>query len=261
MDEQGIAEVDAFLDSVEIDSNEDFAFESIEGGVAAIQPQFKDSEDQSVLVGSQISGFSADVPKELRPMLTNVFLLAQLVADKKSQEPNARQWHKHYFDTLKRVGWLKVAQSDAEQFISGTSVEVHREIIPVITAILGPAVAATSTVVALLKGLNAMSKDMPWITLFDQRSRRATSRPFQISQTIMEGGVPNVVLMAFELNAEKSVTQVLFFKFSSDEAKLSHYSESLTAGVEMLKTTEPKVTSIVADHIASNLAALDDLDL
>ena len=82
MDEQGIAEVDAFLDSVEIDSNEDFAFESIEGGVAAIQPQFKDSEDQSVLVGSQISGFSADVPKELRPMLTNVFLLAQLVADK-----------------------------------------------------------------------------------------------------------------------------------------------------------------------------------
>ncbi|MEO1141987.1 MAG: hypothetical protein AAFW66_06545, partial [Pseudomonadota bacterium] len=218
MNEPSIHSVEAFLSSVEIDPIDEFGLESMTAAAGPPQPDFTNETEQSILVGSQVAGFSSDVPIELRPVLTNVFLLAQLVADKKTNSCGGTEdWHKHYFDTLSNVGWRKIAHSNVEQVVSGTALEVHREIIPIITAAFGPAVTAASTIIRILKGLDDMDKDMPWITLFNSKSRRATSNPFQFSQTIMEGGVPKIVLLAFELNAARSVTQILFFKFSSDE--------------------------------------------
>jgi len=261
MSQMSVENVQEFLDGVEIAEFVETEFEGLELDTQLPQPDFDTNKDQSVVVGSQIAGFSEDVPGELRPILTNVFLLAQLVADKKSETVLGPDWYTHYLDTLSKVGWLKTAQAETTQVISGTSVEVHQEILPIITSAFGPAVSATSSVLAILKGLDAMDKNLPWITLFNQRSRRATSNPFQISQTRMEGGVPAITLVAFDLDASKSVTQVLFFKFSSDKATLKHFNQSLSAAVSMLEATELKVKSIVSEHIASNLAAIEDLVL
>ena len=113
------------------------------------RPVFDQVKEQSIVIGSQLAGFSSDVPVKLRPMISNVFLLAQLVADKKTQHAasGSKQWYDTYLETLTKVGWTVSGMSDAEQIISGSALEVHKEIIPVIVAALGPAAAAASTIV------------------------------------------------------------------------------------------------------------------
>ena len=108
-----------------------------------------------MVVGSQIAGFSPEVPAEIRPMISNVFLLAQLVADKKTDKAfsGSRNWYEHYIEVFTKVGWNIRGQSHANQTITGSSLEVHREIVPVIAAALGPAAAAGSTIIRVLNGL------------------------------------------------------------------------------------------------------------
>nr|WP_320144919.1 hypothetical protein [uncultured Cohaesibacter sp.] len=227
------------------------------------RPVFDQVKEQSIVIGSQLAGFSSDVPVKLRPMISNVFLLAQLVADKKTQHAasGSKQWYDTYLETLTKVGWSVSGMSDAEQIISGSALEVHKEIIPVIVAALGPAAAAASTIVRVLEGLGNISKDQPWITLFNRKSQRATANQFQFSQTTMEGDTPVVTLVAFNLDARNAVTQVLFFKFVSNKASLSYFEEKLFANLKVLEHTQDRIFNIVLDHISSNITELEALGI
>ena len=64
-----------------------------------------------------------------------------------------------------------------------------------------------------LDAMKSMS-DGPWMTVFKRESQTAKAVRFQITlvEPTQDGGLM-VALMAFELEATATLTQVLFFKF------------------------------------------------
>ena len=139
--------------------------------------------------------------------------------------------------------------------VSGSSLEIHKEIIPVVTLALGPAVAATTVVLAVLNGLADMDKDQPWITLFDRESQRASANQFQISYaTVDENGKPRISLVCFELDASRALTQVLFFKFSTSNAHLRHFGAELGINPSVFERAKGVVEERIAQYVDSYIA-------
>jgi hypothetical protein len=180
-------------------------------------PDYETGIDQAVAVGSQIADFAAGVSAELRPHIANSFLLAQLAANREIKERGGgtEHWYGSYLSTPANTGWLIESDALIERAVSGSSAQVHKEIMPILTLALGPAVAASALVLGVLEGLQNMDKDQPWISLFDYESQRASANQFQISYvTASDGGVAaRISLACFELDASRSVTRVLFFRF------------------------------------------------
>ena len=238
-----------FAKSAQIPSIDDLDF--VEDATAPEPPNFEKPE-LAVTVGSQIASFSENVSAELKEKVANGFLFAQQAANKQiegKQDATSEDWYNTYVDVLTKIGWMREDGGAARREIEGTSVEVHSKIIPVITAALGPAVAASALIVDVLKGLNEMDQDTPWITLFSRESQRAEANQFQMSHVDSENGAPRITLVNFELSAERSVTQVLFFKFHSNEAKLTQFQERISVNEPIFSQVAPVIADRLADRV------------
>jgi hypothetical protein len=221
-------------------------------------PTYEDGTEQVVTVGSQIAEYSKRVSEARRAQITNSFLLAQLAANKRIAEGGAtKDWYDAYVSVLANTGWITETGTVSDRDVSGSSSEVHEEIIPIITAALGPAVAAAALVTKILQGLADMEKDNPWITLFSKESQRATANQFQISYAdVPEGKEPQISVTCFELDASHSVTQVLFFKFSNSKAKLRHFGSKLSMNTAVFDRVQDIVADRVAEYAANYVAAI-----
>lgn len=214
----------------------------------ATPPDFS-APDLAVTIGSQISSFSGGIDAPLREAISNAFLFAQQVADKQLQDdPGATssQWYATYIDVLSRIGWSREEDSHSLRKISGASANVHDAIIPVVAAALGPAAAASAVVIKVLEGLSSVNENSPWIVLFNKSSQRAHAAQFQVSHVDMDGAAPRIRLVAFELEAERDVSQVLFFRFSADRAELRHFETKLSVD----QPTFSEVAPILRDRLA-----------
>jgi hypothetical protein len=234
-------------------------FESVSPGVD-IAAEIEASSGQAlVTVGSQLAEFDPAVAAGVRGALANNLLLAQLAANKAASQSNdMATWYGKYNDTLQNTGWNLAEAEFQNQTIQNKNANVHEEIIPIITAMLGPQVAAVSMVVNVLKGLQNMNKDSPWITLFDRSSEHASGAKFQVSYVDLDaGGNPRIKAMYFGVLAERSVTQVLFFKFAGQRAELRKASSTMSASVDLLNATKPKIASRVQEFIAEFVAKVE----
>jgi hypothetical protein len=246
-----------FIKKVDLPDEPNFSTER--AGDAPALPTYG-NQDQAVAVGSQIAEFSARVPAALRPAISNSFLLAQLAADKELTKTagNGLSWYAKYNEVLANVGWVIEGSASNFKEITGTKLHVHEEILPVIAAVLGPAAAAASIIATTLKGLQAMNKDSPWITLFDRESQRARANQFQLAYVdAPDAKAPVMKLASFELNAEGSVTQVLFFKFGTQKATLKHNSTTLSVNLGIFDAVQAAVQQKVATFLTGKVAALD----
>lgn len=222
--------------------------------VGAAPPRFTDKQEL-VAVGPQLAEFSDKVPAELRPLISNSMLLAQLAANKATgQAGTVFDWHRKYREVLSNIGWQAHGSEEQVQEVSNKNLGVHKAIIPVLTAMLGPAVAASSLVVSVLQGLQEMDASSPWITLFDQSSQHAKGAKFQISYVdANEQGEPAISLLAFTVAAERTITQVLFFKFSSQKAELRKSTSSLATTAARLQSDKDviagRVQSFISDFV------------
>jgi hypothetical protein len=199
-------------------------------------PQFTDKREV-VAVGPQLAEFSSAVPADLRPLISNSMLLAQLAASKATaQATTAFECH---------------GSEEQVQEVSNKNLGVHKAIIPVLTAILGPAVAATSMIISVLQGLQEMDASSPWITLFDQSSQHAKGAKFQISYVDADrNGEPAISLLAFSIQAERTITQVLFFKFSAQKAELRKSTSTLATTAARLTADKDVIAGRVQNFIA-----------
>lgn len=249
-----------FVRSIEIDPPP--AFRSLAQDDRVLEssvPTYRDS-DQAVVIGSQIAEFAADVPAELRPHISNSFLLAQLAAKKAIEHSGGgtREFFDKYVDVLTSIGWVGEGIAETGHEVRGDTLQAHKEIIAVVATALGPAAAAASVVLAALKGLKAMTENSPWITLFDRQSQTRSVQQFQIAYARAKDGVaPEIILACFELSASASVTQVLFFKFSSSDAKLHHRQAKLSMNETTFKAVQDDVKNKIAAHISSLIQAID----
>ena len=218
------------------------------------------NDDQAVAVGSQIAEFARNVPAEIRPQISNSILLAQLAANKAVGDTagTSAAWRESYQNVLFNTGWTFEGSSVGMQEIKENNLEVHKAIIPILTAVLGPAVTATALVTTVLNGLASMNQDTPWITLFNRESRRASVNQFQIGYVQAPGGaVPRMSTIFFELNVTGVVTQVLLFKFSSANGSLFHSHSDLSISPSLLADISDVIQRKVAAHAQTFIQGIE----
>jgi len=214
----------------------------------------------ALAVGSQVTEFGAGVEPAQRKDIVNSFLVAQLAADSfiKNVGGGANEWYERFFYVLANSGWNVDRSAQSTRDSSGSPDEIHRMVVPILTAALGTAVAAASAVVAVLNGLAASAAQRPWVALFHRTSQRASANLFQVGYVAgATGAPPSATLSNFELTAQQSVTQVLFFRFSSTQATLKYSTAKLSMNVPVFETVKPAVEERIREHLDAFIAAVD----
>jgi len=221
---------------------------------------FDAAKDQAALVGSEIVSFVSGVTAERREAITNAALLAQLAATKAvPDETNIDAWYRKYFETLKKVGWVLQDYEFKEYEEASQGFEAHQAILEVAALFMGAAAPAAMLVLTTtLKALQSMGKDNPWITLFDRQSRVSTVARFQVSIAEQEPGGQFIVrTMAFVLSAKSTITQVLFFKATENQAKLRYHSGKVTVDAAVLEGVSAAIKAKLVAHARDFIHTLD----
>ncbi len=217
-------------------------------------PEFQ-SVAQALAVGAQMTEFSNKVPQSLRPAISNGLLLGQLAADKATVgQSDPLAWFTTFNSVMKQIGWQSTLSELDEQSISDKNASLHKSIIPIVTAIFGPAVAASSIIISVLKGLDSMDRDSPWITLFQKKSNKVNASNFGLSYVDGgDGGGATLKSVYFALQGSQDLTQVLFFKFATSDAKLKSAQCQMSLSPDTITisgaTLQQKVAPFIVDNI------------
>jgi hypothetical protein len=172
-------------------------------------------------------------------------LFAQFAAQSKvGSARKVVQWYEAYFDALRNLGWAMSSQDFREHVEKGKTVVVHKAVMTVLTAVLGP--AATLVVVkSVFDGLEQVGENNGWLTFFDRKPVQANLAKFQVvtAQPAKDGQI-NIGLVGFELQAKTTVTQVLFVKSKEGGGSATVYGwnrENLRArACQPSRFTQPK---------------------
>lgn len=229
-------------------------------GLEAAAPEFTDRQE-AVAIGSQLAEFSERVSAAQRAAVADCLLLAQLAANKAAeQSPDLMTWYRKYVDVLQGIGWTVQGMNLEEQHASAIDLHVHNAIIPVLSAMLGPAIMASSLVVKLLEGLQEMDRSTPWIALFSRSSQHASGAKFQlgfVDAGAGEGIDLQVRLVAVVIDATGTITQVLFFKLAGQDARIKAGQTQLGIVGARLEAIKSAVAERVNPFLASNIAKIE----
>jgi hypothetical protein len=230
-----------FVSSAALPPSPPFSFDdSADAGV-----DFDEAVPQATVVESSLVAFAEGTKATIRQAVSDSLLFAQLYAD--SQVPdrnNAREWIEHYFSVLPKLGWLlaKDAGSEIEETALGSV--VHQQIKYLIATVLGPVPTALAITLGALQSLQGMAQDSPWLTLFNRRSKQATAAGVQVAHVDADAdGAATVTGCAFRLEAQQTITQVLFFKITSNDARFFRRTVSMTIDGSTLEGLAPDLRS------------------
>lgn len=152
---------------------------------------------------------------------------------------------------LRGSGWLLADIDFREQALSTDGAFVHKEIIPVIAAFLGPAASAASLILQVLNSLNAMQQNEPWITLFQSESQSLRGGKFQLSLVDTNAaGDAEARHLSVSVEASQRVTQVLFFKLRGQSTRLQRAESVMTMSPTALAQAGPIASARVAEHVS-----------
>lgn len=230
--------------------------------LAASDAPLVTGKNQAAVVGSEIVSFVSGVTAERREAIINSALLAQLVAKKRVPDATrVYEWYDAYFDALTNIGWVVQDRNFAEYHEESENFEAHKAILSVATALLGATPAALSLVKTTLEALQSMNASSPWITLFSRESQTARTARFQVTLAEQEpSGQFLVSLMAFGLEAQSTITQVLFFKARKNEVRLRHHSGRVTINTAVVDAIRDDIKQKLADRARQYVKTLPDLD-
>lgn len=223
---------------------------------------FDEQKNQAMVVASDIVSFVKGVSVERRQDITNACLLAQLAASRKVHDKTQIiDWYDAYFDVLENIGWVIQDRGFASYEDKANGLEAHEAILKVAATILVPSPTALLVITSTLEAMKSIEAGKPWITLFDRESKHANVARFQIA--LAEQGDEDqflVSLMAFSLEAESTLTQVLFFKIRSDSVKLKHCTGKVTINDDVLSGVRAQIKTKIAAYASDFIAALPDLE-
>lgn len=228
---------------------------------AATEPGevFEQAKAQAQVVGSGVFSFAQGVTPEVREAISDSALLAQLVANKKvSAEQDPLQWFKVYSEVLQNLGWTLQEGTWSDYTAKGTAMEVHEKIIEVMTAALGPAPAALAIITATISALKGMKPESSWLTIFSREAQKAKVARFQVGFVEKEESSDVFVsLLACLVEAQNTITQVLFFKFKSADASFKANGAKVSVNRSAVKDLGPairaKVRAYQADYVSTIL--------
>jgi hypothetical protein len=221
-------------------------------------PVFDDTKAQAMVVGSDVVSFEPGVDTEFRKAISDSALLAQFVANATTpagQDPIG--WFDAYFGALANFGWVTQQRDTAAYEFKSDGLEVHKAIIDVVSAFLAPGSAALQLVVATLTALESMNKDQPWITLFDRESQHAEVGRFQVTLVRNDKDLGLMVeALAFALNADSNITQILFFKLHKAHTKLRRSLGKLSINSDALRGIAPTIKAKITAYRAAYMASI-----
>ena len=225
-------------------------------GVRAILPEFAGGSAQGAVVGSGLAAFDAAVPADQRLAVANSMLFAQLVADAKvPDKDDVAGWLDAYFDVLPHIGWTLSDSIRHETDENAQGSELHDKIIALLTVLLGPGATALAIVTTALSALQQMNAGSPWITIFNRRSHSATSAGVHVAATTATDDGISVQGAAYRVEARRTITQVLFFKFTDDESALFQRAVEMSISTPTLTRLAPgiagRVNALQDDYIAA----------
>lgn len=200
-------------------------------GIADEPPiELKATEAQSLVVGSGLVVAAENVPVQVREDLVNCSLFAQLAATGAvGGSGEISRWYDAYFGALTALGWAQSDTQFEDYEFSAKNAEAHKAVVKVLTVLLGPGATALVVVKAAIEALESMQENSPWITLFERQSKTGRSARFQVATAQMDPqGLLQTALVGFELKAKSTLTQVLFFKFSSSSTSLRYAAGKAT---------------------------------
>lgn len=219
---------------------------------------FETTKQQATVVGSDVIAFVPGVESDMREAISDSALLAQLVANRKNPDKeDVLRWFESYFEVLQTIGWTVQDNGFVEFSESGDGFEVHEKILDFAAVALGPAPAALAVVSATLNALKEVGAHAGWITIFNRETQHSKAGRFQISVAQPDaGGGVLVTMMAFAIKAQKTVTQVLFFKVKRTEATLRKNDGKASINVDALRSLKEPIRKKVRDFQTSYLASL-----
>lgn len=222
---------------------------------------FDKAKTQAQIVGASVFSFAQGVDAQTRDAISDSALLAQLVANKQvdvASDPVG--WYTAYAGVLQTLGWVLQESGWNDYTADGTAVEVNQKIIEVLGVVLAAGATALAIVTSALNALKAMKDDSPWITLFARESQKARIARFQIgvAENDSKGGVM-VTMLGCLIEAENNITQVLFFKFKSANARFKANNAKLSMNAPALLELSPAIRSKVRAYQADYLSSIKDI--
>jgi hypothetical protein len=247
-----------FIDSVKLPRRAPASARRSRGLAPPAAPvELQDKTAQAVVAGSGLIFAEEGVAKQVKEDLLTCTLFAQFAAQAKvGSATKAVEWYEAYFDALRNLGWAMSSQEFREHTESGRTVLVHKAIMGVLSAVLGPAATALVVIKSVFDGLEQVGSENGWLTFFDRQSVEEKVAKFQVvtAQPAKDGQI-NVGLVGFELVAQRTITQVLFFKSSKSEVHLRFTGGSATIFEPVLAqvrgSLQQKLGAVTADFVNS----------
>jgi len=95
----------------------------------------------------------------------------------------------------------------------------------------------------------------------DRANSHASGTKLRLGFADANEGVVTVRLVARALNAERRLTQVLFFRFPHHRARLAMAQTPLNASTERLRSIAALVADKVAPHLADNIGRIGKVEI
>lgn len=219
------------------------------------------AKNQAQVVGSTLFSFEAGVDVDVRGSISDSALLAQLVANKRSSaEEDPLKWFAEYSVVLQNTGWVLQDRQFTDYSADGQAVEVHEKIVELMAVVLGPAPAAAAIVGAAVTALKGMKPDSPWISIFSREAVKAKIARFQVGFVEQDPtGATFVTLLACLMTASNTITQVLFFKYRSANARFQARSEKVSINREALVALRADIQKQVRAYQQDYLSKVLDI--
>ncbi|HWA27434.1 MAG TPA: hypothetical protein VG734_17395 [Lacunisphaera sp.] len=222
---------------------------------------FAQTKTQGQVVASAVFSFAQGVEAQTREAISDSALLAQLVANKQVDvAADPVKWYTEYTKVLENLGWVLQEAAWNDYTTNGSAAEVHQKIIEVLGVVLVAGATALAIVTSALNALKAMKDDSPWITLFARESQKARMARFQIgvAENDSKGGVM-VTMLGCLIEAENNITQVLFFKIKSANARFQANNAKFSMNVPALLEMSPAIRTKIRAYQADYLSSIKDL--
>jgi hypothetical protein len=222
---------------------------------------FDQAKNQAQVVASGLFSFATGVDVMVRESISDCALLAQLVANKRFDfEKKPHDWFNAYAEVLQNVGWALQESGWDEYPASGTGIEVNEKIVEVMTAVLGQAAAAIEIIKATIAALKAMTPNSSWITIFSRESQKAKIARFQIGLVEQKAdGDVFVALLVCLVEATNTITQALFFKYTTATAKFSANSSKVSINRAALSDLGPTIRAKIRAYQTDYLSSIKDI--
>ena len=94
--------------------------------------------------------------------------------------------------------------------------------------------------------------------MFDKSSRQGQGARFQVSHVDANArGEPEVTLACFSIDAKQTITQVLFFKFTAQDAQMKKASGKMAISLDRLTAAKSAIADRVGPFVSDFVAKLD----